>query len=69
MTVKVYMKSNKKINFHETLFENYALGLYETLNNVHFIEDLYLDYRFYDKEKNVIASMSKDMFYFKVKEI
>ena len=69
MTIEVYMKPNKKINFHKTLFENYALGLYETLNNVHFIEDFFLDYRFYDKEKNVIASMSKDMFYFKVKEI
>ena len=68
MTVKIYMKDNEKVKYHQELFEDYNSGLYCTISKCVSITDFYLDYRFYDKDGYVLKSMSKEMFYFVVKE-
>ena len=68
MTVQVFMKNNEKVKYHKDLFENYHLGLYKTIQNVSLIKDFYLDYRFFDKDKNVLSSINKEQFYFSVCE-
>lgn len=64
MIIKVYMKPNEKLNYHENLFEDYRSGLYKTYTNVFYIEHGSLDYRFYDNQKHMITAISQNMFYF-----
>jgi len=66
MTVHVYMYPKEKINYDKFLFENYYLGLYKTYYKVGSVKDYYLDYRLYDKEDDVIASISKKNFFLKI---
>lgn len=66
MTVDVYMYPKEKINYDKSLFENYYLGLYKTYYKVVSVKDCYLDYRLYDKEDDIITSISKKNFFLKI---
>lgn len=68
MTVNIYMKPLEKINYHKSLFEDWYIGLYLTINNVHYIKDNKQDYTFYDKSRQILTSVNKKQFYFLVKE-